>query len=243
MKTALVTGASRGIGKSTAITLSRLGYRVIINYLKNDEAAKAVCRYINESGGEAYIMRADVSKADEAKEMFKNIEKLCKGIDILVNNAGISHIGLFNEMTEEEYDRVFAVNMKSAFLCSKLAVPYMINKKSGRIINISSMWGITGASCEAVYSASKAAVIGFTKALAQELAPSGITVNAVAPGVIDTDMNKNLTKEDISELENQTPLGRIGTPLEVAKAVAYLASEDSGFITGHVINISGGMVI
>ena len=243
MKTALITGASRGIGAKTAEVLAEIGYRVIINYNKSEESAKALLNKINTSNGEAHIIRADVSKESEVNDLFNKIKDICCGVDLLVNNAGISHIGLFTDVSLKEYDKIFDTNMKSVFMCSKLAAPYMINKKSGKIINISSMWGITGASCEAVYSASKSAVIGFTKALAAELAPSGITVNCIAPGVIDTDMNKNLTKEDLESLKDEIPLGCLGKSEDIANVVKFLASPAADYITGQVINASGGMVI
>lgn len=243
MQTALITGASRGIGKKTAEVLAQNGYCVIINYNKSEKDANMLLKKITDKGGRAYLAQGDVSKSNDVKKMFNNINSSFGGVDVLVNNAGISYFGVFDLMTEEEYDRIFDVNMKAMFLCSKECAPYMINKKSGRIINISSMWGVTGASCEVAYSASKAAVIGFTKALALELAPSGITVNCIAPGVIDTDMNKNLTPSDIEELKNQTPLGKIGTPSDIANAVAFLASEKASFITGQILGVNGGLVV
>lgn len=243
MQTALITGASRGIGKKTAEVLAQNGYCVIINYNKSEKDANMLFEKIIENGGKAYLAQGDVSKSNDVKKMFNDINSSFGGVDVLVNNAGISYFGVFDLMTEEEYDRIFDVNMKSMFLCSKECAPYMINKKSGRIINISSMWGVTGASCEVAYSASKAAVIGFTKALALELAPSGITVNCIAPGVIDTDMNKNLTSSDIEELKNQTPLGKIGTPSDIANAVAFLASDKASFITGQILGVNGGLVV
>ena len=243
MKTALITGASRGIGAKTAEALAENGYSVIINYNKSEKEAFALCERISSKGNSAFTVHADLAKSSEIAKMFEYINKTAGGVDLLVNNAGVSHIGLFTDVSEEEYDRIFDINMKSVFLCSKLCVPNMINKKCGKIINISSMWGITGASCEAVYSASKAAVIGFTKALAKELAPSGITVNCIAPGVIETDMNKNLSEEDLNALKEEIPLGRLGKAEDIANTVLFLASPAASYITGQVISADGGIVI
>ena len=239
VKTALVTGASRGIGRAVAVRLAADGYAVVINYNESRAAAEELAGEIGASGGICRVIRADVSTRAGAERLFSE----AGGVEVLVNNAGIAHFGLFTDMTDEEYSRIFDTNMRSCFLCSQLAAPYMINKKSGAIINISSMWGITGASCEAVYSASKAAVIGFTRALAAELGPSGIRANCIAPGVIDTDMNKRLTAEDNSEIKAATPLCRIGTPEEVASVVSFLASDAAGFVTGQVISPNGGFVM
>ena len=175
--------------------------------------------------------------------MISFIERNYGGVDVLINNAGISKIKLLSDTTEEEYDEVFDTNMKSVYLVTKASIPYMIRKKCGRIINISSMWGVTGASMEVIYSASKAAVIGFTKALAKELGPSGINVNCIAPGVINTDMNKTLDEETLSSLSEETPLMRLGTTEDVAKAVLFFASENSSFITGQVLSVDGGITI
>ena len=191
----------------------------------------------------ASIICADVSQKSDVELMFSQIQNEFGGVDILVNNAGIAQAKLFTDITEEEWDKMFSVNVKGIFNCTKAALPYMIHKKSGKIINISSIWGITGASCEVHYSASKAAVIGLTKALAKELGPSGITVNCVAPGVVETDMCALLSPEDISALKDETPLGCIGTPDDIAKTVLFLASGGGDFLTGQVISPNGGMVI
>lgn len=237
MKNALITGASRGIGKECVYELSKMGYRVFLNYNKSKEEAEKISK---ETG--AVIVKADISRSDEVQNMADFIHENYGMIDVLVNNAGIAQQKMFTDITEEDWDNIFNVNIKGMFLVSKSFINDMIFKKSGKIINVSSMWGVTGASCEVHYSAAKAAVIGFTKALAKELGPSGICVNCVAPGVIDTDMNKNLTKEDYASLCEETPLGRIGTANEVAKTIAFLA-DNSSFITGQVINVDGGMVI
>ncbi|MBE7027889.1 MAG: SDR family oxidoreductase [Ruminococcaceae bacterium] len=238
MKTTLITGASRGIGAQTAKIFAENGYRVIINYNKSENVAEALAKEIGASA-----IRADVSKRNDVELMFNRIKNEFGGVDILVNNAGIAQDKIFTDITEEEWDDMFSVNVKGVFNCTKAALPYMIHKKSGKIINISSIWGIAGASCEVHYSASKAAVIGLTKALAKELGPSGITVNCVAPGVIKTDMCASLSKEDIFALEEETPLGCIGTPDDIAKTVLFLASDAADFMTGQVISPNGGIVI
>ena len=238
MKNVLITGASRGIGKACAEEFLNNGYRVFVNYnnskVEADELLKKGC----------IIYKADVSKISEVSEMVKDINKNYGSIDILVNNAGAAlSQKVLTDVTDEEYDSVFNVNVKGMFNVTKEVLPSMINKKSGSIINISSIWGITGGSCEVIYSASKAAVIGFTKALAKEVGLSGIRVNAVAPGVIDTDMNKHLSEEDFSCLLDETPLQKIGKSSDISKLVLFLAEKNSSFITGEVINISGGLVI
>lgn len=237
MKNALVTGGSRGIGKECVYELTKKGYRVFLNYNNSREEAE---RIEKETG--AVIVRADISKADEVQNMSDFIHRNYGKIDVLVNNAGIAQQKLFTDITESDWDNIFNVNIKGMFLVTKAFVNDMISKKSGKIINVSSMWGVTGGSCEVHYSSSKSAVIGFTKALAKELGPSGICVNCVAPGVIDTEMNRHLTKEDYEALCEETPLGRIGNTKEVAEVIGFLA-DSASFITGQVINADGGMVI
>lgn len=237
MKNALVTGGSRGIGKECVYELTKKGYRVFLNYNNSREEAE---RIEKETG--AVIVRADISKADEVQNMADFIHRNYGKIDVLVNNAGIAQQKLFTDITESDWDNIFNVNIKGMFLVTKAFVNDMISKKSGKIINVSSMWGVTGGSCEVHYSSSKSAVIGFTKALAKELGPSGICVNCVAPGVIDTEMNRHLTKEDYEALCEETPLGRIGNTKEVAEVIGFLA-DSASFITGQVINADGGMVI
>lgn len=237
MKNALVTGGSRGIGKECVYELTKKGYRVFLNYNNSREEAE---RIEKETG--AVIVKADISKADEVQNMADFIHRNYGKIDVLVNNAGIAQQKLFTDITESDWDNIFNVNIKGMFLVTKAFVNDMISKKSGKIINVSSMWGVTGGSCEVHYSSSKSAVIGFTKALAKELGPSGICVNCVAPGVIDTEMNRHLTKEDYEALCEETPLGRIGNTKEVAEVIGFLA-DSASFITGQVINADGGMVI
>lgn len=230
-KTALITGGSRGIGAACARVLAAGGHRVTIQYLISEAASQALAA---EVGGSA--VRADVSDAGQVRQMFDTAGP----VDILVCSAGISLIKLFTDTTEEEWRRLLDTNLGGVINCCQAAVPHMVRRKHGRIIIISSVWGVTGASCEAVYSASKAALIGLTKSLAKELGPSGITVNCAAPGVIDTDMNRHLTPDVREELVSNTPLGRIGTPEDVAALVRFLASDEAGFITGQVIGVDGG---
>ncbi len=251
MKTILVTGSSRGIGAEIIRCAYRSGeYNVIINYNKSAERAtmlreelEAIGKANDKAFGKIAVIRADVSKEDDVLSMFDAAEKQFGKIDVLVNNAAISSFSLFTDLSYESFTETMSVNVGSVFLCSKRALRSMIHEKSGKIINISSIWGICGSSCEVHYSASKAAIIGLTKALAKEVGPSGITVNCVAPGVIDTEMNKSLSGDAIASLCEETPLGRIGTPFEIAKTVLFLASDDAGFITGQVISPNGGMVI
>jgi 3-oxoacyl-[acyl-carrier protein] reductase len=233
MKTALITGASRGIGAACAAELARAGFRVVINYRDSRDAAEALAAAL---GGVA--IRADVSKPDEVGAMFA----VAGIVDTLVCNAGVALTGLFTD-TADDWRRVFDVNVGGVINCARAAIPHMAREGTGSIITLSSIWGITGASCEAVYSASKAAVIGLTKSLAKELGPSGIRSNCVAPGVIDTDMNGDLSPPDLDALADVTPLGRVGTAEDVAGLVAFLASDAARFITGQVISPNGGILI
>lgn len=242
-KTVLITGASRGIGKAAAETFAKAGYDAAVNYNKSEAAAEALCRELEKYSVKALPFRADVSDKKAVEKMYAEIEKTMGSPSVLVNNAGIAEQALFTDITEEMWDRMFAVNVKGAYNCAQAVLPKMIHEKYGRIINISSMWGISGASCEVHYSASKSALTGFTKALAKEVGLSGITVNCVAPGVIDTDMNGKLSPETMAELKESTPLGRIGTPRDVAETVLFLASERASFITGQIISVDGGFIL
>lgn len=238
MKTALVTGASRGIGAEIARTLAKSGVFVYINYVNSKDLAEKVAA---EIGGRAVC--ADISDEKAVSDMFDIIEKEHGGVDILVNNAGVSSWGMLADTSPSEWDRVFGINMRGAYLVTRRASGWMVKNKYGRIVNVSSMWGEVGAACEVAYSASKAALIGFTKALAKELSLSGITVNCISPGLIDTDMNKNLTNEDIEALKGDIPLGRVGNPSEIASVAGFLCSDAAGYMTGQVISVSGGMII
>ena len=240
MKLALITGASRGIGAETARVFAENGYMVAANYNKSFNEASALKASLENTE----IFRADVSCASEVEKMFDEIKRhFGKYPDVLINNAGISHSGLLGDDTEETYNTVFNTNMKSVFLCSKIASESMIREKRGKIINIASIWGETGASCEVLYSASKAAVIGFTKAFAKEVGPSGITVNCISPGVIKTDMLSCYSEDVLAQLAEETPISRLGTPRDIANAALFLASEKADFITGQIIGVNGGFLI
>lgn len=242
-KTVIVTGASKGIGKACALLFGKNGANVIVNYNRSENEAKSVCEEINSCGGNALPFCADVSDRKAVDEMTAFTREHFGSINVLINNAGIAEQIMFCDITEEKWDRMFDVDVKGVYNCIQSVLPDMIHKKSGRIINVSSMWGITGASCEVHYSAAKAAVIGLTKALAKELGPSGITVNAIAPGVISTEMNGNISEEIMSELKEETPLGQIGTPEDIAETAFFLASPKASFITGETISVNGGFVI
>ena len=242
-KVAVVTGGSRGIGKAICIELARLGAKVVVNYAANTEAANEVVGICQELQTEAIAIKADVSSAAESEELIKQTVAAFGRIDILVNNAGITRDNLIMRMSEEDFDAVISTNLKSAFLCSKLASKIMLKQRSGRIINISSVVGIGGNAGQANYAASKAGIIGLTKSLAKELASRNITVNAVAPGFIETDMTKDLKEESAEALMKQIPLSRLGAAKDVAAAVAFLAGEGAGYITGQVLSVDGGMAI
>lgn len=238
MKTVLITGGSRGIGREMVRLFSKNGYRVAFTYRSSQTEAEALKA---ETG--ALAIRADSSsEADVISAIEATISEFGE-IDCLVNNAAISSFSLFTDLTLEDWNDIISVNLTGAFLYSKYAIPDMLKRKWGRIINITSMWGLVGSSCEVHYSAAKAGLIGMTKALAKELGPSGITVNAIAPGVINTDMNSALSDDDREALINDTPLMRIGEPSDIAEAALFLAGDKASFITGEVLNVSGGYVI
>lgn len=243
MKTVLITGASRGIGRAIALKFAENGFAVAVNYSKSKSEAENLCNLIAENGGIAAPFGADISDELSVKKMVDAVTETFGGIDVLVNNAGIAlPQGLFTDFDASSANGVFAVNVFGMMNCCRKVIPHFVSKKNGKIINISSVWGMVGGSCEVVYSASKAAVIGFTKALAKELAPSGINVNCVAPGLIETDMNKHLTKEDKAAFAEAVALGRCGKAEEVADAVYFLATEGASYITGQVISVDGGFV-
>lgn len=238
MNTVLVTGGSRGIGRAMVELFSKAGYKVAFTYNSSSLAAEEVARTFG-----ALAVKADSRSEAEVVMAVQKAEAELGAIDVLINNAGVSSVGLITDVSLDEWNRVMDTSVTGAFLYSKSVLPQMIRKKWGRIINISSMWGMVGASCEVHYSTAKAALIGFTKALAKEVGPSGITVNAIAPGVIATEMNSAFSDEDMMALADETPVGRIGEACEIARAALFLASEESSFITGEIMNISGGFVV
>lgn len=240
-KIAIVTGASRGIGREIAKQLAKDNIQVIANYNHSEKEAIQLKQELEKEDIIIDIVKADVSKREEVKKLVQfTLEKYHK-IDILINNAGISEYKMFTDETDEDWDRVINTNLYSAFVMTQEVIPNMIHHKNGCIINISSIWGMVGASLEVLYSISKAGMNGMTKALAKELGPSNIRVNAIAPGLINTDMNANLSEEEIKQLEEETPLGRIGKPQDVAKCVKWLVEDN--FTTGQIISVNGGWVI
>ncbi|MBQ6825485.1 MAG: 3-oxoacyl-ACP reductase FabG [Clostridia bacterium] len=242
-KTVIVTGASKGIGAATAILFAQKGYNVVINYNESYESASLLCNSLTANGYSVMMQKANVANKLEVDLMVKETLYKYGSLDILVNNAGVAFQGLTSETDEIDFDRIIDVNLKGVFNCCKAVIPSMVSRQSGKIINISSMWGQVGASCEVAYSASKAGVIGLTKALAKELAPSGITVNAIAPGLIETNMNSNLTIEELSDFVSTIPLGRMGSADEIAAAIEFLASDKADYITGQVLGVNGGLVV
>ena len=243
MRNVLITGASRGIGAAAARLFAENDCRVFLNFNNSEKQAKALADELREKGGDIILLKADVSSSREVASMFDKVIEYCNGIDVLVNNAGIAQTKLFTALTDEDWDRMIGVNLSGAFYCCRAALPGMIRKKKGRIINISSMWGQVGGSCEVHYSAAKAGIIGLTKALAMEEGLSGITVNCVSPGVIITDMTSALSEADKEQLRTETPTGTLGTPEDVARAVFFLAQDSSSFITGQVLGVNGGFVV
>ncbi len=245
MKVALVTGASSGIGRETARLLAKNGYFVFAHYNTNKNGVDSLISELEKDGviGCVFGAQADFNDSKSIKNMFNEIQKSFKHIDVLVNNAGAGLYKLITQTTESEWDSLFNINIKSAFTLTNLVLPEMLKRQKGRIINVSSIWGANGASMEVAYSASKASVIGYTKALAKEVAPSNITVNCVCPGVIDTAMNKRFTLEEIDELKSATPLGRLGSAREIAELICFLASDNASFITGQVITSDGGFTL
>ena len=242
-KIAIVTGSARGIGARTAARLARSGWAVCINYIVHQAEAESLAAELAAEGCRVMVEQADVASRAEVNRMVRKVEETFGPVSLLVNNAGVAGQMLFQDVTEEQWRRYFGVNIDGAFQTIQAVLPAMIHEKSGCIINLSSIWGQRGASCEVVYSATKAAVIGLTRSLAMELAPSHIRVNCVAPGVIDTDMLSVLGEETRADLAAQTPLGRLGTPEDIAAVVAFLASEEASFITGQVITSDGGFIV
>lgn len=242
MKTVLITGSSRGIGAQTAKLFAKNGYNVIVNCKTSYKSAQKVVDSIKNQGHSAELKIADVADEDQVKQMVDEVIKKYKKIDVLINNAGIALYKLLSETTTEEWQEVFDVNMKGTFFCTKYALNNMLKNKYGKIINISSVWGQVGACMEVAYSASKGAMIAFTKALAKEVGKSNINVNCICPGVINTAMNDELTKQDIKDIKDKTPLNKIGNTADVAELALYLADDKSAFMTGQIITIDGGFV-
>lgn len=237
----VVTGASRGIGAAIVKLLAKSGHNVLLNYNKSEEKAKQIQDELKQKGINIEIFKADVSKRDECKNLVEfAIEKL-GNIDVLVNNAGIAQFKVFTDITDEEWNTMLQTNLNSVFYMSQEVAKYMINKKEGNIINISSIWGLVGSSCEVHYSMTKAAINGMTKALAKELGPSNIRVNAIAPGLINTDMNNDIEPETMKEIAQEIPLGRIGEPMDIARCVKWLVEDE--YTTGQIISPNGGWVI
>ena len=242
-KIAMITGGSRGIGAACVRAFAEDGYAVAFLYNNSSDKAYALEQSLRAEGRDVAAYQCDVADAAQVQAVIADILRTYRRIDALVNCAGIAHIGLFTDMTEDEWDRLFAVNVRSAFSVTKAVLPGMISRQTGAVVNVSSMWGEVGASCEVAYSTTKAALIGLTKALAKEVGPSGVRVNCVTPGVIDTDMNAQLTEDDRDELADETPLGRIGAAEEVAQTILFLCGDGASFITGQVLGVSGGLVI
>ena len=244
-KNVLITGASRGIGMACARRFAKrntgVDYRLFLNCHSSVRELENLCSELSAQGVFCFSVPGDVGDSGQIHTIFDTIEQHCEGIDILINNAGISHIGLLSDLTDDEWDRILRTNLSSAFYTCRRAIPHMVSEKAGKILNISSMWGRTGASCEAAYSASKAGLQGLTMALAKELAPSNIQVNAIACGVIDTVMNQCLSPDERRALEDEIPAGRFGTPEEVAELVFQLACAPE-YLTGQIIGLDGGFI-
>ncbi len=240
-KNVLITGSSRGIGRSCALAFAQAGYHVFLNCRESVDQLRITEQKILAFGGSCALLPGDVTDPEAVRSMFRQITVSCGGLDVLINNAGIAHFGLLSDMSDREWRRIIDTNLSSAFFCCRAAIPHMVAEKQGKIINISSIWGTSGASCEAAYSASKAGLNGLTKALAKELAPSNIQVNAVSCGVIDTEMNARLDQEERLVLEEEIPAGRFGTPEEVAELVLKLADAPP-YMTGQIIGLDGGFI-
>ena len=240
---AVITGAGKGIGRAIALRLAKDGYKIAVCYNNSRSAAKKTAADIISAGGTARAYELDITDSRNVNSVIADIENAFGEIAVLVNNAGIAEQSLFTDITDEMWHKMIDTNLGGAFCCSRAVLPFMIHRKRGKIINIASIWGETGGSCEVHYSAAKAGVIGMTKALAKEVGPSGITVNCVSPGVVLTDMTSHFDEDTMNTLKDETPLGRIGTPEDIAGAVSFLASSEADFITGQDLAINGGMNI
>lgn len=238
MKTVIVTGGSRGIGSSIVVELAKNHYNVVLNYNNSEEKAKKIQKDLKEQGINIEIFKANVSKREDVKKLVNFTIEKYNNIDILINNAGIDQIKPFMDITNDDWDKIIQTNLNSVFYCSQEVLKNMIHNKNGCIINISSIWGITGASCEVAYSTSKAGIDGMTKALAKEMGLSNIRINSIAPGIVDTDMNKDLSLEELQELKSEIPLGRIAKPNEIVKSVKWLIDDE--YVTGQIISVNGG---
>ena len=241
-KTVIITGASKGIGAAMAILFARKGYNVVIGYNESYQLAKMLSSSLSSQGYNVVPIKVNVANKLETDILIKEAVYKFGSVDVLINNAGVAFNGLITDTEEFDSDKIFDVDLKGVFNCCKSVTPVMVNQKSGKIINISSMWGQVGASCEVAYQAAKAGVIGLTKALAKELAPSGITVNCIAPGLIDTSMNSKISVEDLNAFVEDIPLGRMGTAEDIAETALFLASEGADYITGQVLGVNGGYV-
>ncbi|WP_279222263.1 3-oxoacyl-[acyl-carrier-protein] reductase [Anaerophilus nitritogenes] len=242
-KTAIVTGGSRGIGKAIALKLADLGANIVVNYTSNPQKAEEVVEEIKKIGREAIALKADVSNSEEVAEFIKEVESKFESIDILINNAGITKDNLLMRMKEEDWDQVISINLKGTYNCTKAVTKKMMKQRSGKIVNVASVVGVTGNAGQANYAASKAGVIGFTKSIAKELGSRGINVNAVAPGFIQTDMTEILSDEVKKQIMDQIPMKELGKAEDVANAVAFLCMDESKYITGQVLHIDGGMAM
>lgn len=240
--TILVTGSSRGIGRACAVALAGSNTNIIVHYKQNREGAKMTQALCEAQGARCQIFQADLRQSDEVGRLFENAEEAFGAVSVLVNNAGISLYGMIQDITDEEWQDAFALNVHGTFYCTRRAVPNMISQKYGRIINISSMWGLVGSACESLYSATKGAINAFTKACAKELIYSGVTVNAIAPGVVDTDMMQQLDERSLKAVYEELPLGSMQAPEEIAFWVKQLALKQSGSMTGQILSPNGGLV-
>ncbi len=242
-RVAVVTGGGRGIGRAIAVRLAKEGAKVAVSYRSNEEEAERTANMVREAGGECRIFKGDVASSEDVEALFKGVTEAFGGVDILVNNAGVTKDNIMLRMKEDEFDGVIQTNLKGTYLCTRAVLRGMVRARWGRIVNVSSVVGLIGNAGQANYAASKAGIIGFTKSVAREVAPRGITVNAVAPGYVETELTSGLPDEVKDQIRAQTPSGRIGEPEEIAEVVAFLAGEGASYVTGQTIAVDGGMVM